>query len=96
MTKEKPAKAKPAHTDGRNERTLSIIATIILYAGLAGGIVLILLAVMDFINYEGNAVTYLLSGLSLVCLSVISATSLRVKCNISNNLRELNQKINNN
>ena len=77
------------------EKTLALIAKLILQIGIAASIILLLLGVYYyFIEWEEETgMTLLLAVIPAFCFSVISWSTLNVFCNISNSLKEINGKI---
>lgn len=77
------------------EKTLALIAKLILQIGIVVSIVLLLLGVYYyFIEWEEETgMTLFIAVIPTVCFSVISWSTLSVLCHISNSLKEINGKI---
>lgn len=77
------------------EKTLALIAKLILQIGIAASIVLLLLGVYYyFVEWEEETgMALFIAVIPTFCFSVISWSTLSVFCNISNSLKEINGKI---
>lgn len=77
------------------EKTLALIAKLILQIGIAASIVLLLLgAYYYFVEWaEETGMALFIAIIPTFCFSVISWSTLSVFCNISNSLKEINGKI---
>ena len=77
------------------EKTLGLIAKLILQIGIAASIILLLLgAYYYFIEWEEETgIILLIVAIPTFCFSIILWSILSVFCNISNNLKEMNTKI---
>lgn len=83
-------------TNNKDEKTLALISKLILWIGLAGAAVLLLVAGYMFIEWENEtAVTLLLIGIPVGCSAVISWSILNVICKISLTLTDINNTKNN-
>ncbi len=77
------------------EKTLALIAKLTLQIGIAASIALLLLGVYYyFIEWEEETgMALFVAVIPTFCFSVISWSTLSVFCNISNRLKEINDKI---
>jgi hypothetical protein len=77
------------------EKTLALIAKLILQIGVAASIILLLLGIYYyFIEWEEETgMALFIAVIPTFCFSVISWSTLSVFCNISNSLKEINGKI---
>lgn len=76
---------------GDSEFVLNIIAKIILYGGLISAVVLFFKGLADN-TYKDDGYLLMIISPCVLFLSVITWGVLKVLCNISNNLHEINSK----
>lgn len=77
---------------GRAEKVLSGIATAILILGTLSAIILFFIGVDKYSDY-GIGITLMIWSVALLISSVVMWAVLKVLCNISNNLHEINKKM---
>lgn len=80
------------------EKTLDLVAKLILQIGIAVSILLLLFGTYYYgVEWdEETAVPLLIASIPTFCFSIISWAILKVFCNISNTLKEINSKITSN
>lgn len=92
---DKQIKQKQVGKGKTPEEILSIIAKAVLWIGISVSVILILGATSEYFMDEnietGNSL--LVSALYIAPMSIVSWAVLKVLCNISNNIREINEKI---
>lgn len=77
---------------GKAENVLNIIAKAILILGTITAIILFFVGVDKYSDY-GIGITLMIWSVALLISSVVTWAVLKVLCNISNNLHEINKKM---
>lgn len=78
---------------GKAEIVLNIIAKVTLILGTIAAIILFFVGVDKYSDYERIGITLMIWSVALLISSVITWAVLKVLCNISNNLQEINKKL---
>lgn len=75
------------------EETLSVIAKAVLWIGIATCVIFIIGGIDNLTDFnETMGIIYIALGLFILVASIVTWAALKVLFNISNNLRQINQK----
>lgn len=83
-----------ASKDSTPEHTLSVVVKVVLWVGIICSIVLIISG-SSYLGRQSTsdlAISLLIPGILVLLSSIVLWAVLKVLCNMSNNLREINQK----